>query len=71
LLKQLEFEFRRVIKIGFLLLFLGSVLTAIRDGNAASYTPPSGFDPYCVKGSFCKIGGLNSLQDLTIDVMAD
>lgn len=39
LLKQLEFELRRVIKIGFLLLFLGSALTAIRDGNAATYTP--------------------------------
>ncbi len=71
LLKQLEFEFRRVIKVGFLLLFLGSVLTAIRDGNAATDAQPFSFDSYCVKDSFCKIGGLRSLQDLTIDVMAD
>jgi hypothetical protein len=31
---------------------LGSVLTAIRDGNAATDTQPFSFDPYCVKGSF-------------------
>lgn len=65
MLKQLEFEFRRVIKIGFLLLFLGSVLTAIRDGNAATYTPPAGVPTPSFASNFVVIDQINNGNDTT------
>lgn len=65
MLKQLEFEFRRVIKIGFLLLFLGSVLTAIRDGNAASYTPPSGVPTPSYANNFVVVDNPGNADDST------